>query len=104
MNTKYIKDGISEKVLEKKLTQALHTQGVWCEKYTNPFKAGYPDRLCLCRGGHSFWVEVKTTGEKPRLLQCMRIEELRRLGYTVFIVDTEEGINEVVTHAMKYQK
>lgn len=104
MNTKCIKGGISEKVLEKMLTQALHAQGVWCEKYTNPFKAGYPDRLCLCRGGHSFWVEVKTTGEKPRLLQCMRIEELRRLGYDVFIVDTEESINEVVTHALKHQK
>lgn len=95
---------INEKYLEKKLTDGLHSLGVWCEKYTNPFKAGYPDRLCITKGGNVFWVEVKTPGEKLRKLQLIRKAELKAIGSPVFVVDSEESLKEVLSFARQLRK
>lgn len=95
---------INEKYLEKKLTEGLHSLGVWCEKYTNPFKAGYPDRLCITKGGNVFWVEVKTPGEKLRKLQLIRKAELKAIGSPVFVVDSEESLKEVLSYATQPRK
>lgn len=95
---------INEKYLEKKLTEGLHSLGVWCEKYTNPFKAGYPDRLCITKGGNVFWVEVKTPGEKLRKLQEIRKAELKAIGSPVFVVDSEESLEEVLNFARQPRK
>lgn len=95
---------INEKYLEKKLTEGLHSLGVWCEKYTNPFKAGYPDRLCITKGGNVFWVEVKTPGEKLRKLQLVRKAELKAIGSPVFVVDSEESLQEVLSFATQPRK
>lgn len=95
---------INEKYLEKKLTEGLHSLGVWCEKYTNPFKAGYPDRLCITKGGNVFWVEVKTPGEKLRKLQLIRKAELKAIGSPVFVVDSEESLKEVLSFARQPRK
>ena len=95
---------INEKYLEKKLTDGLHSLGVWCEKYTNPFKAGYPDRLCITKGGNVFWVEVKTPGEKLRKLQLIRKAELKAIGSPVFVVDSEESLEEVLSFARQPRK
>lgn len=95
---------INEKYLEKKLTEGLHALGVWCEKYTNPFKAGYPDRLCITKGGNVFWVEVKTPGEKLRKLQLIRKAELIAIGSPVFVVDSEESLEEVLSFARQPRK
>lgn len=95
---------INEKYLEKKLTEGLHSLGVWCEKYTNPFKAGYPDRLCITKGGNVFWVEVKTPGEKLRKLQEIRKAELKAIGSPVFVVDSEESLEEVLNFAIQPRK
>lgn len=89
---------VSEKVLERKLTKRLKEVGIWCEKYANPFKAGYPDRLCLVGDGECFWVEVKTTGEKLRPIQTKRVEELWDLGYRVFVVDSYESLEKVIEY------
>lgn len=95
---------INEKYLEKKLTEGLHSLGVWCEKYTNPFKAGYPDRLCITKGGNVFWVEVKTPGEKLRKLQLIRKAELKAIGSPVFVVDSEESLEEVLSFVRQPRK
>ncbi len=95
---------INEKYLEKKLTEGLHALGVWCEKYTNPFKAGYPDRLCITKGGNVFWVEVKTPGEKLRKLQEVRKAELKAIGSPVFVVDSEESLADVLGFATQPRK
>lgn len=95
---------INEKYLEKKLTEGLHSLGVWCEKYTNPFKAGYPDRLCITKGGNVFWVEVKTPGEKLRKLQLIRKAELKAIGSPVFVVDSKESLEEVLSFARQPRK
>ena len=87
---------INEKYLEKKLTEGLHALGVWCEKYTNPFKTGYPDRICIEKTGKVSWVEVKTPGEKLRPLQEERKRELEGYGCPVYVVDSEEALRSVL--------
>ena len=87
---------INEKYLEKKLTEGLHALGVWCEKYTNPFKTGYPDRICIEKTGKVSWVEVKTPGEKLRPLQEERKRELEGYGCPVYVVDSEETLRSVL--------
>lgn len=87
---------INEKYLEKKLTEGLHAIGVWCEKYTNPFKTGYPDRICIEKTGKVSWVEVKTPGEKLRPLQEERKRELEGYGCPVYVVDSEEALHSVL--------
>lgn len=89
---------ITEKYLEKKLTEGLHALGVWCEKYTNPFKTGYPDRICIEKTGKVSWVEVKTPGEKLRPLQEERKRELEGYGCPVYVVDSEEALRSVLDH------
>lgn len=87
---------INEKYLEKKLTEGLHALGVWCEKYTNPFKTGYPDRICIEKTGKVSWVEVKTPGEQLRPLQEERKRELEGYGCPVYVVDSEEALRSVL--------
>lgn len=91
-----------EKDTEKKLTEALKKKGVWVEKYQNPFKGGYPDRLCIYRGG-AFWVELKAKGKKLRPLQQVRKRELELQGCKVFVVDSDDKIKEVLDYVGQWQ-
>lgn len=91
----------TEKDLEKLLTNKLQSIGVWVAKYTNPFKVGYPDRICILPSGRAFWVEVKSPGAKLRPLQEIRAKELRSFGCEVFVVDSEQKIEEVLDFARK---
>ena len=42
------------------------------------------------------FAEVKAPGKKPRKLQEVRIAQLRGLGFKVCVVDSEEGIREMM--------
>ncbi len=43
--------------------------------------------------GRVAFVEVKAPGQKPRPLQVHRMEQLRKLGFKVFVVDSISAIN-----------
>ena len=81
-----------EKVIEKKLVQAVKATGGIAPKLVSPGFDGMPDRIVLLPGGHSGFVEVKAPGEKPRPLQLSRHGLLRRLGFKVFVLDDEQQI------------
>lgn len=87
----------SEKKLERLLcTKVKNELKGWAIKLL-PFQvAGLPDRMVLLPGGKMFFVEVKTTGEKTRPIQNVIHRKLRRLGFTVEVVDTTEQINEII--------
>lgn len=57
-------------------------------------RRGAPDILVLFPGRH-FFVEVKAPGEKPRPEQLREHERLRKAGFDVFVIDSEEGCGEV---------
>ena len=90
-----------EKVIERKLIQAVRQCGGLALKFVSPGFNGVPDRLLLFMGGKVAFVEVKAPGEKPRPLQEHRLEQLRRMGFPVFVVDSEEAIREMLDDMKK---
>lgn len=84
----------SEKTLEHSLVEKIRQRGGICLKLQGNMYAGMPDRLVLLPGGHMVFVELKSEGIKPRKLQLIRHEELRTLGFKVFVIDTHEKLTQ----------
>ena len=85
-----------EKSVERKLVRAVRDSGGLALKFVSPGMAGVPDRLILFPGGRAAFCEVKAPGEKPRPLQVHRMEQLRALGFRVYVVDCEEQIGGMI--------
>ena len=85
-----------EKVIEQKLVRAVKVAGGICPKFVSPGMDGMPDRLILMPGGRLVFAELKAPGKKPRPLQLHRHDQLRSLGFQVFVVDAPEQIKEVL--------
>ena len=82
-----------ERVIERKLIQAVRQCGGLALKFVSPGFNGVPDRLLLFMGGKVAFVEVKAPGESPRPLQVHRMEQLRRMGFPVYVVDAVDQIS-----------
>lgn len=82
----------SEKTLERSLVEKIRQRGGICLKLQGNMYAGMPDRLILLSEGRVVFVELKSEGIKPRKLQLVRHEELRALGFKVFVIDTQEKL------------
>ena len=92
---------MKEKVVERKLVKAVRDSGGLGLKFVSPGLAGVPDRLVLFKGGKIAFCEVKAPGEKPRPLQMHRMEQLRALGFRVYVVDCEEQIGGMICASSK---
>lgn len=89
----------SEKVIERKLVEAVKANGGMCIKLLCDQLTGLPDRLCLFPNHRIAFVELKTTGRKPRRIQLYIHNKLRALGFRVEILDS---INEVIEFINDY--
>ena len=87
---------IREKTIEQHLVRAVKAAGGICPKLVCPGMDGMPDRLVLLPDGKMGFVEVKATGEKPRPLQIARHEMLRKMGFTVYVLDNPEEIERIL--------
>ncbi len=85
-----------EKLLEWKLVVAVKKIDGIALKFTSPSFDGVPDRIVLMQGGKIAFVEVKAPGKKLRPLQEVRHEMLRRLGFKVFVLDSENQIGGIL--------
>ena len=85
-----------EKVIEQKLVRAVRQHGGLALKFISPGFDGVPDRLILLPDGRVAFAEVKAPGKKPRPLQVHRKEQLRSLGFRVFVIDSEEQIGGII--------
>lgn len=56
---------------------------------------GAPDRLAMMPNC-TIWVELKAPGEKCRPHQIREHERMRRMGQRVEVIDSFEGIDEVL--------
>lgn len=86
-----------EKSIEQKLVSAVRAKGGIAPKFVSPGFDGMPDRLVLLPDGKCGFVEVKAPGRRPRPLQETRIRFLRRLGFSVFILDDESRISQIIS-------
>lgn len=85
---------MNEKILEKKLREKIKNRDGMALKFVPTFYKGAPDRIVLLPGGKTVWVELKTTGQKLRPIQEVRKKELENLGYKVFVVDSQETLDD----------
>ena len=83
---------MKEKQIEQKLVKAVRAMGGIAPKFVSPGCDGMPDRLVLLPGGRMAFVEAKAMGCKPRPLQTLRHGMLRKLGFKVYVIDSEEQI------------
>ena len=86
----------SEKVLERNLCARVKALGGWAIKVPSSQITGLPDRLCLLPGGRAYFVEVKTTGKKPTLIQLLIHRRLEALGFPVTVIDSTETLNDFI--------
>ena len=86
----------SEKVLERKLVKWVKEAKGKCIKLSSQFNTGLPDRMILLPMGVMFYCELKSTGVKPTKMQMIMHEELRALGFNVYVVDTSVGLSEML--------
>lgn len=89
--------GMREKQIEQRLVQEVRKYGGICPKFTSPGFAGMPDRLMLLPHGRVAFVELKAPGQKPRPLQVARHKLLARLGFPVYVIDSTEQIEKIMT-------
>ena len=85
-----------EKAIEQKLTLMVKRQGGICLKFVSPGFDGVPDRIVLLPSGCVAFVEVKAPGEKMRALQIRRKQQLERVGFSVYCLDSLEQIRPIL--------
>jgi hypothetical protein len=79
---------MNEHHIEAQLKKAVEASGGLCWKLVCPGTTGVPDRLCLM-GGQVVFVEV-------RPIQRRRMSQLAAHGFTALVVDSVDGIKEVL--------
>lgn len=85
-----------EKILEQKLVKKVKSLGGLCLKFVSPGCSGIPDRLVLIAFGKVAFVEVKAKGKKPRPLQIKIMNEIKNLGFKVFVFDDGNQIGGIL--------
>lgn len=86
----------SEKLVERKLVESVKANGGMCIKLLCDLLIGLPDRMCLFSGHKIVFVELKTTGKKPRPVQLYMHNKLRALGFRVEVIDTVEEVGNFI--------
>ena len=87
---------VSEKAIERYLVDEVKKLGGVCLKYSNQNMAGYPDRLILLPGARTILVELTRKSKHTTTLQNVRIRTLQNLGYSVFVCDNKESVDNVI--------
>ncbi len=85
----------SEKLLERKLGEAVKKLGGWSIKLLSNLITGLPDRICLLPGGILFFAEIKTTGKKPTPIQLSVHRRIRELGFKVYVIESSDDIKNI---------
>ena len=85
-----------ERAIEEKLRVESQKRGGLSMKFVSPGLVGVPDRIVVLPQGRLGFVELKAPGEKPRKIQLRRMEQLRKLGFLVYVLDDKEKIGEIL--------
>ena len=86
---------MNERTIEHQLKKAVEASGGLCWKLVCPGTSGVPDRICLM-DSRAVFIELKAAGKQPRPIQQRRMNQLREQGFTALVVDSVDGIQEVL--------
>lgn len=91
-----------EKEIEDKIVEYAFTKGIVAIKFKNPGNTGAPDRICLQEGARVFFIEFKKPGEVPTLKQKIYHDDLRKLGFNVYVCDSfDSAVNAIAGELMR---
>lgn len=90
----------SEKVIEQYLVKLCKLNGGMCIKLLSFHIVGLPDRMCLFPKAKIAFVELKSTGQKPRPAQVFIHSKLRNLGFRVEIIDSAEQVDNFIDNIL----
>lgn len=85
-----------ESVIERYLKKRATDEDFICNKFVSPSNSGVPDRI-LVGHGIIFFVELKAPGKTLRPLQEHVVNEYRKHGALVFVADTKEAVDEIMS-------
>jgi len=97
-----------ESQIEQYLVKRVNELGGEVRKVKWIGRRGAPDRLVMLPGdfgrfgedsapSRTIWVELKAPGEKAKPHQVREHERMRRMGQHVVVVDSIEGVDEVLS-------
>lgn len=87
---------MNEKLIERKLREKVKEIGGLALKLESNYFTGLPDRMILLPKERIIFAEIKTTGQKPTKRQLAVHRLLRRLGFQVWVVDSEEVLKKLL--------
>lgn len=92
---------LKEADIEKYGAKRFKELGWDFEKFVSPQKRSVPDRICTAPG-FVFFIEFKRPGESATPLQQEDHKRRRAKGILVFVVDSYEELEEVITIVQVY--
>ena len=84
-----------EKDIEKHLTNRVIEVGGEIRKVRWIGRRGAPDRLVMLPN-RVVWVELKAPGKHPESYQQREHDRMRRFGCDVIVIDSIEGVEELL--------
>lgn len=97
-----------ESEIEKYLVKRVKELGGECRKVQWLGRRGAPDRVVMlplfcyemdpyvARPAQTIWVELKAPGKKPEPHQAREHERMRKMGQRVVVLDSIEGVDELL--------
>lgn len=85
-----------ERTIEHKLVTETVNRGGVALKFVSPGCIGVPDRIVMLPDGKIGFVELKAPGKKLRPIQARRIQQMRKMGFKVYVIDGMEQIGSVL--------
>ena len=89
---------MKESIIEKAVCKYAKETGWWLAKFNCAGKAHVPDRIFI-KTGKVIFIEFKATGEKARIAQVKRIEEMQNYGAVCYVIDDIAQGCEVLENA-----
>lgn len=92
---------MGEKTFEKKLREEVKKLGGLAIKFFVFAFTGFPDRIVLMPGAKIWFVELKSPGKVPSPRQNIVIGMLVKLGFKVWVIDSEILLNNFFNEIRK---
>lgn len=85
-----------ESEIEQHLVDTVQFLGGEIRKVQWIGRNGAPDRLVMLPDGRLLWLELKAPGKTPSPVQLREHAKMARCGQHVHVVDSMEGVDEVL--------